>query len=145
MNIRHRREEPPEVNLTPLIDVVLLLIIFFILATTFDKNSELAIELPEASVEPVQPNDEQAIEVAIDVEGRFYIDGRRLVNTQPATLRQALAAAAAGRPAPPIILSADAKTPHQAVIAVMDASQKLGFVKLTFATRFAQEQDGETR
>lgn len=145
MNIRHRREEPPEINLTSLIDVVLLLIIFFILATTFDKNSELAIELPEASIEPRKPSEEQVIEIAIDIEGRFYIDGRRLVNTQPATLRQALSAAAAGRPSPPILLSADAQTPHQAVVAVLDASRRLGFVKLTFATRFADEQEEDTR
>ncbi len=145
MNIRHRRDETPEINLTSLIDVVLLLIIFFILATTFEKNSELAIELPEASVEPVPPSEKQAIEVAIDAEGRFYIEGRQLVNTQPATLRQALSAAAAGRQSPSLILSADAQTPHQAVVAVMDAARRLGIVKLTFATRFESEEDTSTR
>ena len=145
MNIRHRRDETPEINLTSLIDVVLLLIIFFILATTFEKNSELAIELPEASVEPVPPSEKQAIEVAIDAEGRFYIEGRQLVNTQPATLRQALSAAAAGRQSPSLILSADAHTPHQAVVAVMDAARRLGIVKLTFATRFESEEDTSTR
>ena len=142
MNIRHRRNESPEINLTSLIDVVLLLIIFFILASTFEKNAELAIELPEASVEPAEPREDRPIEVAIDQEGRFYVDGRQLVNTQPATLRQALQAAAGGRDSPPVVLSGDEGTPLQAVVAVMDAARRLGFVKLTFATRFAGEGEG---
>ena len=141
MNIRHRRNESPEVNLTSLIDVVLLLIIFFILATTFEKNSELVIDLPEASIEPDEARDDRPIEVAIDTEGRFYIDGRQLVNTQPTTLRQALSAAAEGRKSPPIILSADAMTPHQSVVAVMDAARRLEFFKLSIATRFAEQEE----
>lgn len=145
MNIRHRRNETPEINLTSLIDVVLLLIIFFILASTFDKNSKLSIELPEATVEPTDPSENKPIEVAIDAEGRFYVDGRQLVNTQGATLRQALSAAAGDRTAPPIVLSADAQTPHQAVVEVMDSARRLGFVNLSIATRFAEQDDAGDR
>lgn len=146
MNLRHRRSEAPEINLTSLIDVVLLLIIFFILATTFEKNSQLAIELPEASAEPPE-TPPASIEVSIDVQGRFFVDGRELINTQPATLRQALVAAAAvpGRKGAPLVLSADAATPHQAVVAVMDAARRVGLTQLTFATRFEDEEAGGSR
>ncbi|MDX2312915.1 MAG: biopolymer transporter ExbD, partial [Gammaproteobacteria bacterium] len=81
------------------------------------------------------------IEVAVDAQGRFYVNGRQLLNTQSKTLRQALENAAGDNDTPPIIISADAKTPHQAVVQIMDAARELGFVRLTFATRLVPDSD----
>lgn len=140
MNLRPAPKEAADINLTPLIDVVFLLLIFFMVSTTFDRDSELSIELPAAAAE-LQKRRPDSIEVAIDVQGRFYVNGRPLLNTQSKTLRQALQSAAGDSESPPIIISADAKTPHQAVVQIMDAARELGFVRLTFATRLVPESD----
>jgi biopolymer transport protein ExbD len=140
MNLRPAPKEPADINLTPLIDVVFLLLIFFMVSTTFNRDSELSIELPAATAEAQQRRPE-SIEVAIDAQGRFYVNGRQLLNTQSKSLRQALAAAAGEHKSPPIIISADAKTPHQAVVQIMDAARELGFVRLTFATRLVPDSD----
>lgn len=140
MNLRPTPKEPVDINLTPLIDVVFLLLIFFMVSTTFNRDSELSIELPAASAE-AQERQPESIEVAIDAQGRFYVNGRQLLNTQSKTLRRALAQAAGEHESPPIIISADAKTPHQAVVQIMDAARELGFVRLTFATRLVPEGD----
>jgi biopolymer transport protein ExbD len=140
MNLRPRRGETPDINLAPLIDVVFLLLIFFMVSTTFDRNSQLAIELPEATVPPQEQNP-QSIEVAIDAGGRYYVNGVELINTQLSSVVQALRKAAAGREQVPIVITADGKSPHQSVVTVMDAARRLGFVHLTFATRV--EEDGD--
>lgn len=140
MNLRPAPKEPADINLTPLIDVVFLLLIFFMVSTTFNRDSELSIELPAATAE-AQERRPESIEVAIDAQGRFYVDGRPLLNAQAKTLRQALASAAGEHQSPPVIISADAKTPHQAVVQIMDAARELGFVRLTFATRLVPESD----
>ena len=140
MNLRPVPKEAVDINLTPLIDVVFLLLIFFMVSTTFNRESELSIELPSASAEALKRQPD-AIEVAIDAQGRFYVNGRQLLNTQAKTVRQALKSAAGDKESPPIIINADAKTPHQAVVQVMDAARKLGFVRLTFATRLVSESD----
>lgn len=134
MKLRRSVKESPDINLTPLIDVVFLLLIFFMVSTTFNRDSELGIELPKASQE-AQERLAETIDIAVDAQGRYYVNGRRLVNTQLATLKQAIAKAADGAEEPPIVLSADAKTPHQAVIVVMDAIQQLGFSRLSFAAQ----------
>lgn len=140
MNLRPRRGETPDINLAPLIDVVFLLLIFFMVSTTFDRNSQLAIELPEATAPPQEQNP-QSIEVAIDAGGRYYVNGVELINTQLSSVVQALRKAAAGREQVPIVITADGKSPHQSVVTVMDAARRLGFVHLTFATRV--EEDGD--
>ena len=143
MNLRPTPKESADINLTPLIDVVFLLLIFFMVSTTFDRDSELSIELPAASAEARERRPD-SIEVAIDATGRYYVNGRQLLNTQAKTLRQALATAAgenSSPPPPPIIISADAKTSHQAVVQIMDAARELGFVHLTFATRLVPDSD----
>ena len=138
MNLRPAPKEVADINLTPLIDVVFLLLIFFMVSTTFNRESELSIELPAASAE-ARKRQPESIEVAIDAQGRFYVNGRQLLNTQSKTVRQALRSAAGGNDSPPIIISADAKTSHQAVVQIMDAARELGFVHLTFATRLLPE------
>lgn len=139
MKLRHSRKEPPDINITPLIDVVFLLLIFFMVSTTFQREAELSIELPEASAKTEETRTER-IEVAIDASGRYFVNGRQLVNKQRGTIRQALEKAADGRSELPVVISADANTPHQSVIAVMDAARQLGLLRLTFSARLSDSE-----
>jgi len=138
VKLRHSKKEAPEVNITPLIDVVFLLLIFFMVSTTFEREAELSIELPEASSK-AQTQDER-IEVAIDASGRYFVNGRQLVNRQTQTIRQALKQASDGLKDPSVVISADANTPHQSVVTVMDAARQLGLVRLTFAARLGDKE-----
>lgn len=140
MNIRSAQKEVLDVNITPLIDVVFLLLIFFMVSTTFDRESEIEIMLPEATAS-AKITDEFVLQVTIDEEGTFYINQKRVINTQLETLMKAMQEVAGDRKDPPIILSADAKTPHQAVVTVMDAARRLGFVHLNFATVQSNENN----
>ncbi len=133
MNFRPRRNESPEVNITPLIDVVFLLLIFFMVSTTFRHHFEISLDLPRASSE--QPAAPAKVELAIDAEGHYYLDGRRLVNQRLETLERALARIAEADPKTPLVIAADGRTPHQAVITAMDAARRAGLTRLTFATR----------
>lgn len=133
MNIGSERKEELDVNITPLIDVVFLLLIFFMVSTTFERESEIEIVLPEAAASAA-PADDFSLEVTIDAEGTFFVNGQRVINSKIETLKKAMQEVAGDRTDPPIILSADAQTPHQAVITVMDAARQLGFVHLNFAT-----------
>ncbi|MBD3671146.1 MAG: biopolymer transporter ExbD [Gammaproteobacteria bacterium] len=135
MNIRpSRRREDPDVNLTPLIDVVFLLLIFFMVSTTFTQESEISIELPQAAGE-TQVEQKTVIEISIDAQGRYYVNQKQLINTQLTTLKRALQTQAGSEKEPRLILSADRRTPHEAVVRAMDAARQLGFVELTFATQ----------
>jgi biopolymer transport protein ExbD len=128
-----RRSEDPDVNLTSLIDVVFMLLIFFMVSTTFQRETELAVELPEASGSPLQ-NERKVVEVTIDAEGRYYVNRQEVISTQIESLKAAMTQAAGSETAPQVILSADRKTPHEAVVRAMDAAGQLGFVHLTIAT-----------
>ncbi len=139
MNLRPQRSDDTDVNITPLIDVVFLLLIFFMVSTTFDRESEIKITLPEASEEQVQVSPE-AIRVAIDASGRIFINDQPLVNSQLFTVREAIRDSMQDLIDPPVIISADAKAHHQAVIKVMDAARQLGLVKMTFATQNREEE-----
>ena len=137
MQISPRRREELDINITPLIDVVFLLLIFFMVSTTFDRESELGIELPETSA-TAEPTRKGYLEVSVDGKGRYYVDGRPLVNTQIATLVQAMQERVKELgDNPPVVVSADGKAPHQSVMAVMDAAQQIGLARLRFATRIA--------
>lgn len=133
MRLSPPRREEPDVNLTALIDVVFLLLIFFMVSTTFERETEISIELPEASGQPIQ-TEKQVVEISIDDKGRYFVNRQEVINTQIDTLQRAIQEAAGGQEKPQIILSADRNTPHQAVITAMDAARRLGFVNLTFAT-----------
>jgi len=127
------RKDELDVNITPLIDVVFLLLIFFMVSTTFERESEIEISLPEASADgPV--SDEFVMQVTVSADGTYYVNDQRVINTKIETLKKAMKEVAGDRKDPPIILSADAQTPHQSVIRVMDAARQLGFVHLNFAT-----------
>ena len=132
MNFRQRIPEELDVNITPLIDVVFLLLIFFMVSTTFDRQSELNIELPEASGE-ITESEKLEIEIFIGPKGKFTINDREIINTQIETLMRSLREAAQNDSDPRIIISADKNTPHQAVMTAMDAASQLGFVHLSFS------------
>lgn len=138
MNFRRTRRADVSIDLAPLIDVVFLLLIFFAVATTFKKGSELMVQLPQASAEATAQAD-KPIEVTIDADGQYYLNQRRLVNTQAATLRRALVDATAGIETPRLTISADAQTPHQAVVTAMDAARLAGITRLSFATVRTEE------
>ena len=138
MKFRTTLRDSPEINLTALIDVVFLLLIFFMVSTTFEWRSELSIELPAASAREI-PRDDAIIEVAVDADGNVQVDGRRLDGSEVRTLRRALAAAARGLDSPRVTVSADARTPHQSVVTVMDAARQAGLYRLTFAARLSGE------
>jgi biopolymer transport protein ExbD len=132
VNLRPRRQEEPEINLVPMIDVVLVLLIFFMITTTFRKEADLRIDLPEATQqEPAIEQDQ--LEVSIDVQGRYFINAKALSDSDIDTLKQALSEAAGERRDLPIVIRADGKTPHQAVVKVMDAAGQLGFRHLAIA------------
>lgn len=137
MNLRPPRGEEPEINLIPLIDILFFLLLFFMLSSTFDRASELKIDLPQAAPQ-AKSTANDVIEVVIDSAGHYSINQRQLVNTQLDTIKRALRQAAGNRANPPLLIMADAHTPYQAVVSVMDAARQLGFVHLSIATR-----DGE--
>ena len=139
MNLRTRAPEPPEINLTPLVDVVLLLIIFFMTSTTFIKEAPLQVELPQASQEPVSAG-ASPLEVTITVEGGYLVNGQALVNSRPDTLRRALERTAGERRDLPLVIRADARATHQSVVTAMDVAGRLGFVHLSIATVNTQEK-----
>ena len=138
MKFRTSLRDSPEINLTALIDVVFLLLIFFMVSTTFEWRSELSIELPEASPRE-NARDDPVVDVAIDAAGNVHVDGRRLGDSEVRTLQSALASAARGVDSPQVVVSADARTPHQSVVTVMDAARRAGLYRLTFATQLSDE------
>ena len=138
MNFRPRREEEVDVNLTPLIDVVFLLLIFFMVSTTFTRESEIELTLPEAS-EEVRENPLDTIDIAIDARGRYFVNGNALINTQLGTVRQALNDVRPADAEPVVIISADANATHQAVVTVMDAARQVGMTRITFPTKIRDE------
>lgn len=134
MNFKRQSKEMVEVNLTPLIDVVFLLLIFFMVSTTFTKENHLSIDLPEASAEQ-QPVTTSRLEIIITASGSYSINDKSLVNNQLDTLKRALVKAANGETGLPVTITADANTPHQAVVRAMDAAGQTGFVNLSITTR----------
>lgn len=143
MNLRPgRRREDPDVNLTPLIDVVFLLLIFFMVSTTFTQESEISIELPQASGE-ASKEEKRLIEISIDAQGRYFVNQQQLINTQLATLKRAMQQQAGNVKAPKLIISADRRTPHEAVVKAMDAARQLGYLHLTFATQNASNESAK--
>lgn len=134
MKFKRQQAEELNVNLTPLIDVVFLLLIFFMVSTTFTKETHLQIDLPQASSDAVVEAP-LVVDIAITAVGEFSINGKKLVNAQLETVKRAISKVARNQQNLPIVITADALTPHQAVITAMDAAGQLGFVQMSIATR----------
>ena len=139
MNLQPGEQDEPEVNLTPLIDVVFLLLIFFMVSTTFEQQSRIQIELPEATATPTETEDE-SLEIVIDAQGRYFIGERQVVNSELKTLKAAISKAVNCRESLTVIIRADASTPHQAVITALDATSQLGLTQISLATSRIEEQ-----
>lgn len=141
MKFRRQRTEEVSVNLTPLIDVVFLLLIFFMVSTTFTKETHLEIDLPEADGKVAEQQEVlESIEILIAQDGSYSVNGLALVNTQPKTLRAALKELSENNTRHPLIITADSDTPHQSVVTAMDVAGQLGFVKLSITTREPQSE-----
>ncbi len=140
VKFKRQSKDEDSINLTPLIDVVFLLLIFFMVSTTFTKETHLTVDLPEANANPAQEKP-QTIDIVIAKDGSFSINGNVLVNQKPKTLERALEQVAEGDNQRPLIITADAATPHQAVVTAMDVAGKLGFVHLSIATRQPKESN----
>jgi len=132
LNLRPKAE--PEVNMTSLIDVVLLLLVFFMVSTSFVKQSQISIRLPEADSSAIVEEVAEQLDIMITEQGTFLINGRELINNRPETIRNALQKLSAGNTRMPLTISADGNTPHQYVVTAMDVAGKLGFVKINIAT-----------
>jgi len=134
VKLRERtRWEDPELNLISLVDVVLMLLVFFIMTTHFVENTNLAVELPNAGAPPSYTKLD-GIEVTVDAEGHYYVNQKAVADTGAATLRDALLAVAGERRDQPIILRADARSTHQSVVTVMDVAGALGLAQLQILT-----------
>ncbi|SFK97218.1 biopolymer transport protein ExbD [Nitrosomonas aestuarii] len=133
---RGRQKEEPEINLVPMIDVLLVILIFLVITTTYSKFAELEITLPEANTEEVDKNIEQpkTIDITVNAMGEYTINLIPVKATSIENLRDALSAAAENQQDPLIIISADAKATHQSVITVMEAARLTGYNKITFTT-----------
>ncbi len=132
LNLRPRTQ--PEVNLTSLIDVVFLLLIFFMVSTSFVKQSQIAIRLPEAESATVVEEQQKSIDVLITDSGTYLVNGRELINNRPETIRNALRKISGGDNTLPLTISADANAKHQHVVTAMDVAGRLGFVQISIAT-----------
>jgi biopolymer transport protein ExbD len=131
---RGKRHEDLEMNLVPLIDVLLVIIIFLVVSATFSRTSELQINLPTAQANVPQEKP-LTIEVGVDASGQYVINGKSLSDDSVAGIASALQAAADGGKEPTIIINADAKSTHQSVVDVMEASRTVGYTHITFATQ----------
>lgn len=134
MKLSMRTKAEPEVNMTSLIDVVLLLLIFFMVSTSFVKQSQITIRLPQAESAAVAQDVPLQLDVMITEQGTFLLNGRELVNSRPETIRNALQKVSGGDTTLPLTISADANTRHQFVVTAMDVAGKMGFVKINIAT-----------
>ena len=139
LNLRPRAQV--EVNLTSLIDVVLLLLIFFMVSTSFVKQAQITISLPEAESATVIPEAPEQIDIMISATGTYMVNGRELINSRPETIRNALQKVSDGDNSLPLTISADANAKHQDVVTAMDVAGRLGFVQISIAT--VNEPDGE--
>jgi biopolymer transport protein ExbD len=134
MKFRRQSRELEPMNLISLIDVMFFLLIFFMLSSTFTKETHLGVELPEATGTP-SVDDKQKIEIVIGEQGSFSINGQSLVNNEVETLKSAILKVSEGKTDLPLLLTADAKTPHQYVVTAMDVAGQLGFVRISITSR----------
>ena len=129
----HRADDAPEINLIPLIDVLLCLLIFFVVTTTFDARSVLKLELPRADGQPAEAQS-KALSVLVNAQGRYFVGDREVLRTDVESLKQSLRDVAGEDRDRPVLLRADARTPHQAVVIALDALGQLGFRRVAIAT-----------
>lgn len=141
MKLRKRPREDDQINVVPFIDILLVLLIFFMVSSRFTHNAELRMELPKAEVTAGQQRQPETVELAVHQDGSYSVNGRPLVDNKPETLRKGLREVAGTRTDIPMILSADANATHQAVVTAMDVAGQLGFARLSITTRRDEDAD----
>jgi biopolymer transport protein ExbD len=135
MKFKPRRSEEPEINVTSLIDVVLLLVVFFMLSSKFTTEGRLRIRLPQASALPAQRAADEGLVVTVSATGSYLVNARELVNSSPDTLRTAiLKTVGSGSRATAVTIRADGRASHQSVVTAMDVLGRLGFTQMNVAT-----------
>ena len=134
MKLQHHIKEDPNLDLTSLIDVIFLLLIFFMVSTTFERQALLKVDLPEASEVDERQEIPDSLELVIDADGRMFLNDQRLIDGEPRTIRAAIVQAAGTRRDLPLVLRADRETPHHFVVTSMDVAAQLGFSNLSIAT-----------
>ncbi len=134
MNLRPRRLEDPEINLVSLIDVVLMMVVFFMLSSSLTQEGRIHIRLPQAGSVPAGRPKLEPLTVTVTQQGGYLVNGRELINSSPETLRAALLAAAGSSRSQRVTIRADARSTHQSVVTAMDVLGRLGFVEITIAT-----------
>ena len=140
MRLQPRRPEDPELNLTSLIDVVLLLVIFFMVSTTFVQDARLRVELPQAGSAAAERSVDPVV-ITVTAQGSYRVNEQPLVNNLRDTLATALRRAASGKGSQPVTIRADARATHQSVVTAMDVAAKLGFTQVNIATVNEQAED----
>ena len=134
MQFKRQVKAEESVNLTPLIDVVFLLLIFFMVSTTFTKESHLEIDLPESDGD-LQPSAVQQIEVVVNNQGNYSVNGKGLVNNEPDTLRRAIEKVSQGDKSLPFIITGDTNASYQSIVTVMNLAGQLGYANLSMTTK----------
>ncbi len=134
MKLQSAKREEPEINLTSLIDVILLLLVFFMITTSFVREAQISIKLPESDSAAEVKAEQQQLEISVTAQGSYLVNGRALIDSRPETLRAAILKVMADVPEGRATISADANATHQAVVTAMDMAGKLGFTEINIAT-----------
>ena len=134
MNLRDTPREEPEINLTSLIDVVLLLLVFFMVSTSFTRETEIKIELPQTNQSQPVEQAAEPVQITVTAQGAYFVDDQELLNSRPDTLRRALIRLYGDDRDRPVTIRADARATHQSVVTAMDVAGRLGFVQINIAT-----------
>jgi len=134
MRLQSRSRDEPEINVISLVDVLLVLVLFFMVSTSFLRETEISLQLPEATVDKNVEVPREALEITVTQKGSYLVNGRELVNNERRTLRAAIERLIGAKRDMPVFIRADATATHQAVITAMDVAGQLGFVKINIAT-----------
>jgi biopolymer transport protein ExbD len=134
MRLQSRSREEPEINVISLVDVLLVLVLFFMVSTSFLRETEISLQLPAATTDKNIDVPREALEITVTQAGNYLVNGRELVNNERRTLRAAIERLIGDKRDMPVFIRADAAATHQAVITAMDVAGQLGFVKINIAT-----------
>jgi len=134
MKLQSRAREEPEINVISLVDILLVMVLFFMVSTSFLRETEISLVLPEATVETPADSSDQTLEITITADGTYLVNGRELVNNERRTLRVAIERIIGERRDVPVFIRADATATHQNVVTALDVAGQLGFVKVNIAT-----------
>jgi len=134
MNLRPRRTEEPEINLIPLIDVLLMMVLFFMFSSTFVMEGRLKVRLPEAGSVPLTRPPAEMLVITVTASGGYFVNDRELVNSSADTLRNAVLQVAGAERGQPATIRADARATHQAVVTAMDVLGRVGYTQMNIVT-----------